>query len=267
MALPSDGIIDTHCHLYDVQFEDDLEEVIDRAKGAGVSCILMPDIDSTTTPSLLKLAEQYPNLCRWMTGLHPCSVPYDIENIKGELHYVAKNLGFGKAVAVGEIGIDLYWRRDNLELQQYAFEAQCQLALHYNLPVAVHSRGALPEVLEILTSKSLTGLRGVLHCFTGNVTEARKAIDHGFYLGIGGIITFKNNNLSQILKDLPEDFILLETDSPYLAPMPFRGKRNEPAYIKFVIQKLSEIWNCPSSVVIRRTTENACRLFSLESNL
>lgn len=268
MVLPDDGncrgfmeLIDTHCHLYDPAFDSDRSACIARARHAGVVRILLPNVDDTTVEAMLGLAGSDENLFGWMAGLHPCSVPDDEVAMEKSLQRVEELLESGGAVAVGEIGLDLHWRRDNLGRQRAVFEWQCQMALRFGLPVVVHSRNALEELLEVMTAPRLSGLRGVLHCFTGTATQARRAVEAGFYLGIGGVLTFRNSGLAEVIRAVPREFIVLETDAPYLAPTPYRGKRNEPAYLGIVATHLAEIWGCTLAEAAASTTANARKLF------
>ncbi|MCX7649449.1 MAG: TatD family hydrolase [Flavobacteriales bacterium] len=256
-------LIDTHCHLYDAAFDDDRAACVHRARQTGILAILLPNVDETTWQPMLDLASTDRNFFHWMAGLHPCSVPDDPTALAVRLDEVAAYLKKGGAAGVGEIGLDLHWRQDNLHLQKEAFVRQCRMALQWNLPVAVHSRSALEETLEVMTQPDLKGLRGVLHCFSGTTDQAARAVEHGFYLGVGGVLTFKNSGLDSVLRNVPRRWVVLETDAPYLAPAPHRGRRNEPSYLGLVVQKLAEVWNCPADEAARITSENARRLWRI----
>ena len=252
-------LIDTHAHLYLPDFDDDRNEVVARAKEQGVATILLPNIDSTTTDSLKKMVDDFPETCLPMMGLHPCSVK--LSNYKEELDHVQKGLDSGGNIAVGEIGMDLYWDQSTKDIQEEAFVQQCRWAVEYNLPVAIHSRNATRELIKVLQVIKLNGLRGVFHCFGDGIEEARDIIDLGLYLGIGGVLTFKNSGLSAVLEQLDLSRIVLETDSPYLAPVPHRGKRNESVYVKLVAQRLSEVHDISVEQIADITTHNARELF------
>jgi TatD DNase family protein len=254
-------LVDTHCHLYDPAFDSDRWECVQRARAAGVVRVLLPNVDDTTVGPMLSLFNSDETFFGWMSGLHPCSLPDDEAALEKALHNVEKLLQHKGAVAVGEIGLDFHWRKDNLAQQRAVFARQCHMALKRGLPVAVHSRNAVDDVLDVLTSSELAGLRGVLHCFTGNVEQARRAVEAGFYLGIGGVLTFKNSGLDEVIRAVPQEFIVLETDAPYLAPTPHRGKRNEPAYLSLVVSRLAEVWTCTPAEAAAFTTANANRLF------
>lgn len=256
-------LIDTHCHLYDPAFDSDRQECVQRAREAGVARVLLPNVDDTTLDSMLSLAQSDESFFGWMAGLHPCSVPDDETALETALHKVEKLLQQEGAVAVGEVGLDFHWRKDNLARQRAALTRQCRLALKYGLPVAVHSRNAVDAVLDVITSSELAGLRGVLHCFTGNAEQAKRAVEAGFFLGIGGVLTFKNSGLDEVIRAIPREFIVLETDAPYLAPTPHRGKRNEPAYLTFIVTRLAEVWACPPEEAAAITSASARRLFGI----
>lgn len=254
-------LVDTHTHIYLEHFNNDLDATVQRALENGVYKILLPDIDLESRSSMLNLAEKYPGICLPMTGLHPTSVKPDTIDI--ELADVEKQLTSGKFIAVGEIGIDLYWDKTHLDLQEKIFEHQLQLAMKYNLPVAVHIRESYNEVWRIIKKYTAHGLQGVLHCFPGNEIQAAEAIKAGLYLGIGGVITFKNSLMQKVVQSAGLDHIILETDAPYLTPAPYRGKRNEPAYVLFVAQKIAELCDVSVKQVAEVTTANAQRLFKL----
>lgn len=250
-------MIDTHAHIYAEEFDADRKEMILRAQAAGLTQILMPNIDEDSIEPMKKVAREYPGYCIPMMGLHPCYVK---ENPHEQLETILKELDKGGYVAVGEIGIDLYWDKSTLPQQQEAFVIQCGWAFDRKLPVAIHSRESTRLLIDLLQPmQNRPG--GVFHCFGGSVEEAEDIISMGMYLGIGGVVTFKNSNLSEVLKQVGPDRIILETDSPYLAPVPYRGKRNEPVYMVEVVKKLSEVLGISEKEVISKTTENARQLF------
>lgn len=252
-------MIDTHTHLYSTEFDEDRTEMIQRALDKGVERFYLPAIDSETHENMLKLEADYPDQIFSMMGLHPCSVkPESWEN---ELEIVKDYLDKRHFVAIGEIGIDLYWDQSTLDIQMKAFEQQIDWAIEMDLPIVIHTRSSFDEVFEVLDRKKHPKLRGIFHCFSGDLDQAKRAIDLGFILGIGGVVTFKNGKIDQFLSEIPLDKIVLETDSPYLAPVPFRGKRNESAYVELVAGKLVDIYGLPFVEIDRITTENALRMF------
>lgn len=253
-------IIDTHAHIYLNKFEADRQALIDRATAAGVEQILLPAIDAESHELLLQLAAQYPGKCLAMMGLHPCSVTADPGP---ELALVEQYLSRQSFYAVGEIGLDFYWDKTYTQQQYAAFRHQIELALHYQLPISIHSRNATDEAIAVVNEYVAKGLRGVFHCFSGTAAQARAAIDTGFYLGIGGVVTFKNGGLDTALADISMEHIVLETDAPYLAPAPFRGKRNEPAYLSYVVAKLAELKGISIQEIAGISTRNAEKLFGL----
>ncbi len=253
--------IDTHTHLYTKQFDEDRTETIERAVEAGVETFFLPNIDQNSIESMLSLEEQYPNRCHAMMGLHPCSVN---ENVEEELAIVKNNLDKRSFVAIGEIGIDLYWEKKFFAQQEMAFKQQITWAKEADVPIVIHCRDATPEVLRILRECKDEKLRGIFHCFGGSVSEAQQIIELGFLLGIGGVLTFKKAGLDETLKEISLDNIVLETDSPYLAPMPYRGKRNESAYIKLVAEKLAEVKEVPLAEIAKITSINAMRIFQMD---
>lgn len=257
-------MIDTHSHIYDEAFDADRPAVVERAIAAGVQKIILPNIDGSTIEAMLALETSYPEVCYAAIGLHPTSVK---KNYQDELALVEAELKHRTYIAVGEIGIDLYWDSTFKKEQISAFQQQVEWALDYNLPIIIHLRNSHQEVMQALQPYKNKGLRGVFHSFGGNIEEARDILNFGgFYIGINGVVTFKNSNLGDVLKQVDLKHILLETDAPYLTPVPFRGKRNESAYIIYIAQKLSEIYNITVDAVIARTTQNAKHLFQL-SNL
>ena len=253
-------IIDTHTHLYLKQFKEDIDKVISKAKENGVSKFIFPAIDSSHFENMHKLKNRYPENIYLMTGLHPTDVK---ENYKEELDFITKTLKNHNYVAIGEIGIDLYWDKSFLKQQQKAFRFQIRLAIKNDLPIVIHCREAFDEIFEILNQENCDSLRGVFHCFTGDLNQAKKAISLGFLLGIGGVVTFKNGGIDKFLNQIDLNHIVLETDSPYLAPVPFRGKRNESSYIIYVLEKLSELYKIPKKEIALVTTNNAKNMFSL----
>ena len=253
-------IVDTHTHLYLDKFKEDIDKVISRAKENGVSKFIFPAIDSSHFENMHNLKNRYPESIYLMTGLHPTDVK---ENYKEELDFVTKTLKNHNYIAVGEIGIDLYWDKSFLKQQQEAFRFQIRLAIKNDLPIVIHCREAFGEIFEILNEENCETLRGVFHCFTGDLNQANKAISLGFLLGIGGVVTFKNGGIDKFLNQIDLKHIVLETDSPYLAPVPFRGKRNESSYIIYVLEKLSELYKIPKEEIALVTTNNAKKMFSL----
>ena len=254
------NLIDTHCHLYDKAFDKDRLLASKRAQEIGLVNILMPNVDRVSLPRMLELNKSNPTFFRPMLGLHPCSVT---ENYKEELSFLKSSIDKATFIAIGEIGIDKYWSLDFINEQIDAFEQQIDWAIQLDLPIVIHCRDAYPEILDILDQKKHTRLRGVLHCFTGSQADADRLIDMGFYLGLGGVLTFKNGGLAEWIQSIPLDRILLETDAPYLAPTPYRGKRNEPSYLIEVAQKLADAHESPLETIAKKTTENAVKLFNL----
>ena len=253
-------IIDTHTHLYLNQFKDDIDKVIQRSIDKGINKFIFPAIDSTHFDDMHDLKNKYPGSIYLMSGLHPVDVK---ENYREELEFVVSSLKSHSYVAIGEIGIDLYWDKTYLKQQQDAFEFQIRLAIKNDLPIVIHCREAFDEIFEILDKENCDKLRGVFHCFTGTLDHANRAIRLGFKLGIGGVVTFKNGGIDKFLNQIDLKHIVLETDSPYLAPVPFRGKRNESSYITYVIDKLSEIYGLPIKEIASVTTKNAEKVFAL----
>lgn len=251
--------IDTHAHIYSEKFESDRNLMLARTFEAGVSKILMPNVDSESIKGMFDLEEKYPQQCLAMMGLHPCSVNQDFEK---ELQIVEEWLAKRKFVAVGEMGIDLYWDKTFLEQQKEAFRIQAAWAKKYQLPLVIHAREAMKEVIALLEELTDDSLVGVLHCFTGTLEEATTLINMNFKLGIGGVVTYKNGGLEPILKEISLKHLLLETDSPYLAPVPYRGKRNETSYIPIIAQKIAEIKGIDIEEVAHQTTVNAQQLFA-----
>jgi len=253
-------IIDTHTHLYLKQFNQDIDDVIKRAINIGVEKFIFPAIDPSYSKQMHDLQSKYSKNIYLMSGLHPVSVK---ENYKDELGLVVKSLKDHNYVAIGEIGIDLYWDKTFLKQQQDAFEFQIRLAISNDLPIVIHCREGFNEIFEILDAEKHEKLRGVFHCFTGTLDQAKRAINLGFKLGIGGVVTFKNGGIDKFINQISIDNIVLETDSPYLSPVPFRGKRNESSYIKYVLSKLSELYEISEEELAKLTTENSKNIFRI----
>ena len=254
-------MVDTHTHLYAEQFDEDRAEMIVRAIEAGVSRFYLPNIDSNSIAGMMELEKQYPNQFFPMRGLHPCSVKADY---KKELDIVEKWLNDRPFVAVGEIGIDLYWDKTFFEEQKDAFRTQIKWAKELNIPIVIHARDALDVIIDIVTEEKDDTLNGIFHCFTGTEEQAQKIADLDFYMGLGGVLTFKNAGLDKIAVNIPLNKIVLETDSPYLAPKPKRGKRNETAYILYVAKKLAEIKGLSLEEITKITTQNANKVFNYQ---
>lgn len=252
-------MIDTHCHLYATEFEPDLDQMMERAKKEGIQRFYMPAIDSSTTSAMLSIEARYP-LAFSMMGLHPCSVN---ETFEQELMLVEDWLGKRKFAAIGEVGLDFYWDKTFASQQYIAFRKQISLAIAYSLPVVIHSRNATAEVISVINENRGSGLKGIFHCFGGSVVEAQEIIEAGFLLGIGGVVTYKNAGLTEVIKEIDVKHLVLETDAPYLAPAPFRGKRNESAYLLHIAQKIAESKGMPLEKVVEITTKNALGVFSL----
>lgn len=253
-------LIDTHTHLYSGKFDADRGAMLDRARAAGVGLALLPAIDRGSHAAMLALEAAEPDFCHAMIGLHPVSVKADYE---AELALVESELQRRRWVAIGEIGMDLYWDKTFRAQQEDAFLRQCRWAVDYDLPIVIHARESIDELLTLIRAFDDERLRGVFHCFTGDLAQAEAAIELGFYLGIGGVVTFKNGGLQPVLRGVSRQRIVLETDSPYLAPVPYRGKRNETAYVAQVAQKVAELWETDVKEVAKITTENAREIFAL----
>lgn len=251
-------MIDTHAHIYLEHFDEDRDEVIERALASGIEKILLPNIDSSSIDSMLELEEKYPDICYPMMGLHPCSVKEDFEK---ELELVQEWLNKRKFLAIGEMGTDLYWDKTFWEEQKTAFRYQCDLALKHDLPIVIHCRETIDETIDLVAEYEGKGLRGVFHCFTGNVEQGKKITEIGFYLGLGGVSTFKNGGMDQVIPRLDRSKIILETDSPYLTPAPHRGKRNEPSYTALVANKVADYLDLSKEAFDELTTANANALF------
>jgi TatD DNase family protein len=253
-------ITDTHTHLYSEAFDKDRDEMIARAMEQGVSRFFVPAIDSTYTNAMFKLEEDYPESIFLMMGLHPTHVKDDYEE---ELKHVENMLEERKFYAVGEIGIDLYWDKSTLDIQIKAFRHQIKLAKLYNLPIVIHCREAFDEIFEVLETENDDNLFGIFHCFTGSLEQAYQAMSYNMKLGIGGVATFKNGKIDAFLNKIDLKHIVLETDSPYLSPVPYRGKRNESAYVVNVLEKLSEVYNVSKETIAEITTQNSKDIFKI----
>ncbi|MEY3539564.1 MAG: hypothetical protein RL188_981 [Bacteroidota bacterium] len=252
--------IDTHAHVYAAELSADIELVLKHAQSTGIHKILMPAIDSSSLEAMLQIEAQFPAQCMAMMGLHPCYVK---ENYKDELALVETWLAKRKFIAIGEIGLDYYWDKTFAKEQQFVFETQMQWAIDLNLPIAIHTRNAMGETIELVKPFAKKGLRGVFHCFSGSHESAEQITGMGFHLGLGGVLTYKNAGVAEAVKDIPMEFLVLETDAPYLAPVPYRGKTNEPAFMLEVAKKLAEIKSMPLHEIAERTTKNAEKLFGL----
>lgn len=253
-------LIDTHTHLYLPEFDDDRDEVVNRAVGNGIVKMLMPNIDIHSVDRMLSAGNRYNDICYPMIGLHPTSVK---EDYLSQLDKLEEIFTRHKFIAIGEIGIDLYWDKTFLKEQIIALKRQIEYAIAYDLPVVIHSRDSFPEVFSVLDEYKGKGLKGVLHAFSGDIYDAEKAIDLGFKLGIGGIVTFKNSGLDKIVRETGPEHLILETDSPYLAPVPYRGKRNESSNICIINKKLAEIFGLSEEEAGLITYANSVRLFRL----
>ena len=253
-------LTDTHTHLYSEAFDEDRDAMIQRALDAGIERFFIPAIDSTYTQAMLELEKAYPKNVFLMTGLHPTHVK---ENYKEELKHIEELLARRSFYAIGEIGIDLYWDKTFLKQQQEAFKYQIQLAKKYKLPIVIHCRDAFDEVFEVLESEKGEDLFGIFHCFTGTLEQAKRAISYNMKLGIGGVVTFKNGKIDTFLNEIPLTEIVLETDAPYLAPTPYRGKRNESLYLTEVAGKLVDIYNTSLKEIVTITTNNSKEVFGV----
>ncbi|ELR69577.1 Putative deoxyribonuclease YcfH [Fulvivirga imtechensis AK7] len=252
------NLVDSHAHIYLKEFKDDISDVLEEAQESGVKKIYMPNIDHTSIDAMLELESRWPQQCISMMGLHPCSVKKGFEK---ELYLVEEWLEKKDFVAVGEIGTDLYWDKTFWPQQQEAFKIQVEWAKKYKKPVVIHCRESIDETIELVEKLKDDRLTGVFHCFSGNIKQAEKIISLGFYLGIGGVATFKNGGLDTVIPEIAMEHILLETDSPYLAPVPYRGKRNKPSYISIVAERIADLKKIEIEEVARLTTDNAQILF------
>lgn len=256
------SMIDTHSHIFEPDFTEDLPEVVARAKEVGVEKIFMPNIDDTTVDAMLAVCRQYTGYCYPMLGFHPTSVDADaMPKVKEMRKFLVEGHPY---IAVGEVGLDLYWDKTFLKEQQQVLDEQIQWALEWNLPLVIHCREAFPELFEVLEPYKETALKGVFHSFTGTVDEAEELVSYTrFMIGVNGVVTYKKSTLPEALKRIPMDRLVLETDSPYLPPVPFRGKRNESSYVKRVAQKLAELYDMEIGEVERKTTANALKVFKI----
>ena len=254
-------LIDTHTHLYSKEFDSDIDQVVNKSRDIGINKFIFPSIHSKYNKRMIDTYNKDRSIFKIMAGLHPAYVSNHNEK---EINLVLENLEKYDCVAVGEIGIDLYWEKKFLDQQKIVFEKQIELALNYHLPIVIHCREAFDHIYEILIKYSKNNLRGVFHCFTGNEEQANKICNMNFKLGIGGVVTFKNGGLDKFLNKIDLKNIVLETDSPYLAPTPFRGKRNESSYLVHIIDKLIDIYNIESDEIALITTNNAVELFNLD---
>ena len=253
--------IDTHAHLYSAEFDADREAIIARAREQGIEKIILPAIDSESYDAMMKLHSQHPDLCLAANGLHPCSVKPD--TLERELRFCEDKMNTHPFVAIGECGIDLFWDKSTFDLQVEALTIQCGWAVEKKLPIIIHSRNATAECIDVLKPFVPKGLTGVFHCFSGSIEEAAEIIEMGFYLGIGGVLTFKKSELPNVVKGIGLNNLILETDSPYLAPVPYRGKRNESAYLRYIADELSSIFMLGSHEIAEITTRNAKALFGI----
>jgi TatD DNase family protein len=253
-------LIDTHCHLYSKEFVRDLEEVLQRAEKEGVGRFYLPAIDRHCQEALLALEARYPGRCFGMTGLHPCHVK---EDHSVELRFVEDELARRGWVALGEIGLDFYWDRTFEAAQYAAFHRQIEWALQYDIPIVIHSRESMKESIGVVREHQRGKLRGIFHCFSGDAQAAGEIVDLGFYLGIGGVLTYKNSGLPDAIRDIALEHLVLETDAPYLSPVPFRGKRNESSYLRYIVAKLAEVKGLPVEEVAAATTANAQKIFGI----
>jgi TatD DNase family protein len=260
--LNLDFIIDTHCHLYDTVFLEDIEMVLGRANEASVKRIYLPNIDVNTINEMIELSEKFPETCFPMMGLHPCYVK---EDFLGQLEVMKNWLEKRKFSAIGEIGLD-FFRDETYRIQQLeAFKLQLFWAMERDLPVVIHSRKSLQECIKLIKTLGNGKIRGIFHCFSGSVEEAKTILDLGMYLGIGGVFTYKNSGLPAVLKEIGLDRVVLETDAPYLPPVPYRGKRNEPAFSSIVADKIGEFLQIPIEEVINITSKNAFEIFKYDN--
>ena len=256
-------MIDTHAHIYSSKFDEDREEVVDRAEKKGVKYLLLPNIDLDSIGPMIDLCESHKN-CIPMMGLHPCSIDAGYSNTLEKIRIELFN-SKEQYIAVGEIGIDLYWDKTYVQEQMDSFRKQIQWAKELKLPIVIHARDSYPEIFQVLDQENDRDLSGVFHCFSGTENDAQHILSYGgFKMGIGGTITYKKSKLPDVIKNIDLEHILLETDSPYLAPRPFRGKRNESSYLTYVVTKLSEIYECSENEIIEKTTLNAEELFNIQ---
>jgi TatD DNase family protein len=255
-------LVDTHCHLYAEELFPDMETVMKNAAENGISKIIMPNIDANSIEPMLALEQKYPEICIATMGLHPCYVK---ENIDEQLEMLKNWFQKRTFKAIGECGIDLYWDKSTFELQKKALNFQFEIASEYDLPLLLHTREATQITIDLIKDfkSKKNKLKGIFHCFSGNLEEAKSIIELGFYLGIGGVVTFKNSGLDKVLEHVSLEHIVVETDSPYLAPVPYRGKRNEPAYTRLIAEKVAEIKKITPNELAKITTENAKKIFQI----
>ena len=260
-------LTDTHTHLYYETDAGKLNQLMEKCLGNSVSRLFLPNVNVLTVPLVYNLANLYPHNCFQMLGLHPCDVKPEaddkVSSYKDELQLIRKAMDQNKFYAIGEIGIDLYWDKTTLAIQQEAFLMQIKWAKEFDLPVVIHCREAFDEIFEILQQEKDEKLRGIFHCFTGNLQQAHQIINLGFYLGIGGVLTYKNSGLNKVIAEIELKSLVLETDSPYLTPVPYRGKPNESSYLIYVAQKLADLKQVSIEEVARVTTENSMRVFGV----
>jgi len=252
-------LIDTHTHLYTEEFKADINSVMERAASEGVEKFYLPAIDMSVNNDLLDLEKKFPGKMFAMAGLHPCSVK---ENFKEEIQYIAQQLEGRKFAGIGETGLDFYWDTTFKKQQYESLRIHAQWAIKYKRPLVVHTRNAMQETIDVVREFAGEDLFGIFHCFSGTIQNAKDIIDLGFLLGIGGVLTFKNSGLDQVAKEIDLQHLVLETDSPYLAPVPYRGKRNESSYLKYIVQKLADIKGLPAEEVASKTTNNAEKIFA-----
>jgi TatD DNase family protein len=251
-------LVDTHNHLYLPEFENDRQEMVSAAIAAGVKKMYLPNVDMETLPQMMEVVKTYPGTCFPMLGLHPTSVKENFEEVLEEMNtWLEKE----KFVAIGETGIDLYWDKTFFKQQVKSLKIQINWALDNDLPLVIHSRNSTSEITDLLEEYRGSGLKGVMHCFPGDVSQAEWFADFGFLLGIGGVVTFKNSQMAKVVEALGAEHLILETDAPYLAPVPYRGKRNQPSYIPVIAEKVAELKNLPVEEIAKITTQNAFRLF------
>jgi TatD DNase family protein len=252
-------LIDTHTHLYVEEFKEDINAVVERALAEGVEKFYLPAIDSSENVALLNLEKKFPDKMFAMTGLHPCSVK---ENFKEELLKIEQQLSEREFAAIGETGLDFYWDKTFSKQQFESLHIHARWAIEYKIPLVIHTRNAMQETIDLVKEYKGKNLFGIFHCFSGTLENAKEIIDAGFLLGIGGVLTFKNSGLAEVIKEVDLKYLVLETDSPYLAPVPFRGKRNESSYLKYIVEKLATIKNISTEEIALQTTENAERVFA-----
>lgn len=261
-------LIDTHCHVYDEAFREDLDDVIARAREAGLERLLLPNINPDTLSGLIRVCDTWPDLCLPVIGLHPEDLSDDFHSQLSELKAILdddrKEGGAHRYIGIGETGLDLYWDKTRLDDQKVSFRAQIEWALEYDLPIVIHSRDSFDELYGVMSDYRDTPLRGVFHCFNGSADQARALMEFGgFMFGIGGVLTYKKSSLPDVLPLIPVERIVLETDCPYLPPVPFRGKRNEPSFIVYTAQRVAQVYGCTPDYIARVTNKNACSLFRL----